>query len=157
MSISGDVIFNISVIYLFQVIKSKCNQIGKCQYLNMRQAQPAWRTKSYNFKREAWEENVLFFSSTFNFFFIIWLQLSLFDCLTEDWRYVCLPRKKSYKIFRSFKRYYIDRNILYYNKNKIQIQMFFLFPNIFETKQYLTYLSNRCFAIFSTNETDLRC
>jgi hypothetical protein len=77
-------------------------------------------------------------------FFIIWLELSLFDCLTEDWRYVCLPKKiKSHKISRSFKRSYIDRNILYYNKNKIQIQMFVLFPNIFETKQYVTYLSNR--------------
>jgi hypothetical protein len=28
---------------------------------NMRQAQPVWRTKSYNFKREAWEGNVFFF------------------------------------------------------------------------------------------------
>ena len=89
-----------------------------------------------------------FASSTFNFFFIIWLQLSLFDCLTEDWRYVCLSKKKSYKIFRFFKRSYIDRNILYYNKNKIQIQMFVLFPNIFETKQYLTYLSNRLWCHF---------
>ena len=56
----------------------------------------------------------------------------------------CL-QKKSYKIYRSFKRSYIDRNILYYNKNKIQIKMFVLFPNIFETKQYVTYPSNRCF------------
>ena len=56
---------------------------------------------------------------------------------------VCLCAKKnSYKIFKSFKRSYIDRNILYYNKNKIQIQMFVLFPNIFETKQYVAYLSN---------------
>ena len=39
----------------------------------------------------------------------------------------------------------IDWNILYYNKNKIQIQMSVLFPNIFETKQYATYPSNRCF------------
>ena len=56
---------------------------------------------------------------------------------------VCLfAKKKSYEIFRSFKRSYIDRNIPYYNENKIQIQMFVLFPNIFETKQYVTYLSN---------------
>ena len=93
-----------------------------------------------------------FFQVLFKIFFlIIWLELSLFDCLTEDWRYVCLPKKKLYKIFRSFKRSYIDRNILYYNKNKIQIQMFVLFPNIFETKQYVTYLSNICFAILKMN------
>ena len=67
-----------------------------------------------------------------------------------NWRLkVCLfVNNKSYKIFRFFKRSYIDRNILYYNKNKIQIQMFVLFPNIFETKQYLTYLSNRLWCIF---------
>ena len=35
---------------------------------NMRQAQPVWRTKSYNFKREAWEGNVLFL---FKYFLII--------------------------------------------------------------------------------------
>ena len=57
-------------------------------------------------------------------------------------------KKKLYKIFRSFKRSYIDRNILYYNKNKIQIQMFVLFPNIFETKQCVTYLSNRFWCHF---------
>jgi hypothetical protein len=46
----------------------------------MWQAQPVWRTKSYNFKREAWEGNALFFSSTFKIIFlIIWLELSLFD------------------------------------------------------------------------------
>ena len=54
-----------------------------------------------------------------SFKFIIWLELSL---------------------FRSFRRSYI-----YYNKIKIQIQMSVLFPNIFETKQYVTYPSNRCF------------
>ena len=43
---------------------------------NMREAQPVWRTKSYNFKRVAWEGNVLFFKA---FFLIIWLELSLFD------------------------------------------------------------------------------
>ena len=32
--------------------------------------------------------------------------------------------------------------------------MSILFPNIFETKQYVAYPSNRCFTIFSTNETD---
>jgi hypothetical protein len=113
-------------------------------------------------------ECIFFFKYFLKFFFlIIWLKLSLFDCLTEDWRYVCLPKKKLYKIFRSFKRSYIDRNILYYirsfkrsyidrnilyyNKNKIQIQMFVLFPNIFETKQYVTYLSNICFAILKMN------
>ena len=46
---------------------------------NMRQAQPVWRRKSYNFKREAWEENVFFFKYFLNFFLIIWLELSLFD------------------------------------------------------------------------------
>ena len=47
---------------------------------NMRQAQPVWRTKSYNFKRETWEGNVLFFFKYFlKFFLIIWLELSLFD------------------------------------------------------------------------------
>jgi hypothetical protein len=144
LSISGDVIFNISVIYLFQVIKSKCNQIGKCQYLNMRQAQHVWRTKSYNFKREAWEGNAIFFSSNFVIFFLNYLA-GVISLWLFKWRLkVCLfAKKKSYKIFRSFKRSYIDRNILYYNKNKIQIQMFVLFPNIFETKQYVTYLSNR--------------
>jgi hypothetical protein len=76
-----------------------------------------------------------FFQVLFKVFlkFVIWLELSLFDCVTEDWRYVWL-QKKTYKIYRSFKRSYIDQNILYYNKNKIQIQMSILFPNIFETK-----------------------
>ena len=37
--------------------------------INMRQAQPVWRRKSYNFKREAWEENVLFFQVLFKVFF----------------------------------------------------------------------------------------
>jgi hypothetical protein len=76
-----------------------------------------------------------FFQILFKVFlkFVIWLELSLFDCVTEDWRYVWL-QKKTYKIYRSFKRSYIDQNILYYNKNKIQIQMSILFPNIFETK-----------------------
>jgi hypothetical protein len=35
---------------------------------NRRQAQPVWRTKSYNFKREAWEGNAFFF---FKYFLII--------------------------------------------------------------------------------------
>ena len=76
-----------------------------------------------------------FFQVLFKVFlkFVIWLELSFFDCVTEDWRYVWL-QKKTYKIYRSFKRSYIDQNILYYNKNKIQIQMSILFPNIFETK-----------------------
>ena len=50
---------------------------------NMRQAQPVWRTKSYNFKREAWEGNALFFFQVHVLFkvfiLIIWLELSLFD------------------------------------------------------------------------------
>ena len=47
----------------------------------MRQAQPVWRTKSYKFKREAWEGNVFFFFKYFLklFFFIIWPELSLFN------------------------------------------------------------------------------
>jgi hypothetical protein len=32
---------------------------------NMRQVQPFWRAKSYNFKREAWEGNVFFFFKYF--------------------------------------------------------------------------------------------
>ena len=96
--------------------------------------------------RERHEKGMYYFFKYFlKFFFkfIIWLELFLFDCVTEGWRFA---KKKSYKIYRSFKRSYIDRNILYYNKNKIQIQMSVLFPNIFETKQYVAYPSNRCFA-----------
>jgi hypothetical protein len=40
---------------------------------NMRQAQPVWRTKSYNFKREAWEGNVFFFFKYFLKFFLNYL------------------------------------------------------------------------------------
>ena len=48
--------------------------------INMRQAQPVWRTKSYDFKREAWVGNVLFFLKYFlKFFLFIWLESSLFD------------------------------------------------------------------------------
>jgi hypothetical protein len=42
-----------------------------------------------------------------------------------------------HKMVSSFIRQALQyRNILYYNKNKIQIQMSILFPDIFETKQY---------------------
>jgi hypothetical protein len=42
-------------------------------------AQPVWRTKSYNFKRKAWEGNVLFFLKYFLIFFLLfgWSYLSL--------------------------------------------------------------------------------
>ena len=78
----------------FRLLKFPVNEIEFCyhqSYLfnnfffienmyNMRQAQPVWRTKSYNFKREAWEGNVFFFKYFLKFFFIvIWLELCLFD------------------------------------------------------------------------------
>ena len=90
-------------------------------------------------------ECIIFFKYLLNFFFklIIWLELSLFDCVT------CLfAKKKSYKIYRSFKRSYIETYFTII-KNKIQIQMSVLFPNIFETKQYVTYPSNRCLIFFN--------
>jgi hypothetical protein len=93
-----------------------------------------------------------FFQVLLKFFFklIIWLELSLFDCVT------CLfAKQKSNKKYRFFKRSYIETYFTII-KNKIQIQMSVLFPNIFETKQYVTYPSNRCL-IFSTNETNFRC
>jgi hypothetical protein len=40
---------------------------------NMRQAQPVWRMKSYNFKREEWEGNVLFLFKYFLKFFFNYL------------------------------------------------------------------------------------
>ena len=45
--------------------------------------------------RGRYEKGMYFFSSTFKvwFKFTIWLELSLFDCVTEDWRYVCLQKK----------------------------------------------------------------
>jgi hypothetical protein len=56
------------------------NLIKHVTLCNMKQAQPVWRTRSYNFKREAWEGNVFFFQVLFKaFFLIIWLELSLFD------------------------------------------------------------------------------
>jgi hypothetical protein len=80
-------------------------------------------------------ECIIFFQVLLNL--IIWLVLSLFDCVT------CLfAKKKSYKKYRSFKRSYIE-TFFTIIKNKIQIQMSVLFPNIFETKQYATYPSNR--------------
>jgi hypothetical protein len=39
----------------------------------MRQAQPVWRMKSYNFKREAWEGNVFFFYKYLLKFFLNYL------------------------------------------------------------------------------------
>ena len=41
--------------------------------INMRQAQSVWRTRSYNFKREAWEGNVIFFFKYFFKFFLKYL------------------------------------------------------------------------------------
>jgi hypothetical protein len=96
------------------------------------------------------EKGMYFFSQVlFNYFFFNYLA-GVISLWLFNWRLkVCLfAKKKSYKIFRSFKRSYIDRNIPYYNKNKIQIQMFVLFPNIFETKQYVTYPSNRLWCHF---------
>ena len=46
---------------------------------------------------------IIFFKYFLKFFFNL-----LFDCVAEDWRYVCLQKKKSYKIYRSFKRSYIE-------------------------------------------------
>jgi hypothetical protein len=48
----------------------------------MRQAQPVWRTKSYNFKREAWEGNVLFF---FKYFLKLFLKLFGWSYLSLRW------------------------------------------------------------------------
>ena len=87
-------------------------------------------------------ECIIFFQVLFKVFLFGWSYLPLTVQLKTEGMIAC-PKKKLYKIFRSFKRSYIDWNILYYNKNKIQIQMFVLFPNIFETKQYVMYLSNR--------------
>jgi hypothetical protein len=72
---------------MFRSKWSSREQINICSFIllndivnNMRQAQPVWRMKSNNFKREAWEGNVFFFFKYFlKFFFIIWLELSLID------------------------------------------------------------------------------
>ena len=85
-----------------------------------------------------------FFQVLFIYFFklIIWLVLSLFHCVS------CLfAKRKSYKKYRSFKRSYIETYFTIIT-NKIQIQMSVLFPNIFETKQYVTHPSNRCLIFF---------
>jgi hypothetical protein len=84
------------------------------------------------------KEMYYFFQVLFKVFFIIYYLAGVISLWLCNWRLkVCLfAKKKSYKIYRS----YIDRNILYYNKNKTQIQMSVLFPNIFETKQYFFVL-----------------
>jgi hypothetical protein len=65
---------------LIKNMKTKGLLIATYCTCNMRQAQHIWRTKSYSFKRRAWEGNVLFFFRYFlKFFLIIWLELSLFD------------------------------------------------------------------------------
>jgi hypothetical protein len=53
---------------------------------------------------------------------------------------ICSEIYNNFDFYEDQLRSYIDQNILYYNKNKIQIQMFVLFPNIFETKQYVKYV-----------------
>ena len=50
---------------------------------NMRQAQPVWRTKSYNFKRKAWEGNVLFFFKYFLKFRSFYLRRSSVKSFVE--------------------------------------------------------------------------
>jgi hypothetical protein len=49
------------------------NLINHVTLRNMRQVQPVWMTKSYNFKRVAWEGNVLFFFKYFLKFFFNYL------------------------------------------------------------------------------------
>ena len=68
----------------------------------MRQAQPVWRTKSYNFKREAWEGNVFLFKYFLKFSLIIWLELSLFDL----WLF------RSFYLRRSSAENFVERDFL---------------------------------------------
>ena len=73
-------------------------------------------------------ECIIFFKYFLKCFlkFIIWLELSLFDCVT------CLfAKKKSYKIYRSFKRSYIET---YFTIIKIRLKFRCLFTFLIYSK-----------------------
>jgi hypothetical protein len=92
---------------------------------NMRQAQPVWRTKSYNFKREAWEGNVLFFKYILKVFvnylagvICLWLMAVPFILPTPLFR----RESRRKRFFNSNFQVYFD---FAYNTNKL-ILLFYL-------------------------------